>query len=303
MGTTRNAGTIVVGVDGSPMSDAALLWAAAQADRDGAELQIRYLVPMMPAVPAPGVIDFGDPQQLAGHVTEDALSKVHAAHPGLAVTSEARPGRAAPALIEASRRAAMVVLGARGHGRFAGLLLGSVSQQVAMHATCPVVVVRGSGRPDAGPVVVGVDGSTESEQALRFAQRQAQSLGRPVRAVRAEYVEMPPGVPPGSWYGELVEEARTRTEEVRATVDDIADELPDVDVELRVVHYHPVAALVDESTDASLLVVASRGLGGFAGLLLGSVSQGVLSRATVPVAIVPRSDAAPGEAEQGPVAQ
>ncbi|WP_193311377.1 universal stress protein [Georgenia satyanarayanai] len=287
---TAPQGAVVAGVDGSALSTTALLWAAAEAERIGAPLHVVHAVidaHMTGKLMVLGSDGPGDPEELGAQVCTDAASTVSAAHPHLTVTTEVRVGRAAPQLIEASRGASMVVLGARGHGRVGGLLVGSVSQQVALHAQCTVVVVRET--DTAGPVVVGMDGSQEAVEALRFALRHAAGLGTAVRVVRAEYVETPPGVPTGEWYGNVIDHIRELTETVRSTVDDAVRDHPELDIELRVVHQHPVDALIEQSTKASLLVVGSRGLGGFAGLLLGSVSQAVLSQAVVPVAILPHA--------------
>ncbi len=280
--------TIVVGVDGSTLSHDALAWAAAEAERRGLGVHILHVFVYIQPVAGYAVFDPADPEELGGHVCEEAAATIRSTHPDLPVTTEVRVGRPAPELVQLADESAMVVLGARGHGRIGGLLIGSVSQQVATHARCPVVVVRGTERADRAPVVVGMDGSSESVEALRFALDHARSLGAPVRVVHSEWVDTPPGAPLGAWYGDLIQRARERTEAVRSAVDDVVTHIPGVDVEFRAVDTHPVDALTEESEDASLLVVASRGLGGFAGLLLGSVSQGVLSRATVPVAIVPR---------------
>lgn len=284
------AGAVVVGVDGSALSDAALLWAAAEADRLGAPLHLVHAFVYVHAMGGYAVLDRANPDEIGGEVCAAAVARAQAEHPDLAVTSEVRVGPAAPQLLKASREARMVVVGARGHGRVGGMLVGSVSQQIALHATCPVVVVRG---PRAeGPVVVGMDGSAEADEALHFALSHAHGTGAPLRVVRAEYLESPPGVPPGEWYGGLVERVKELTGAVRSTVEQAARAYPGLDVDVRVVHQHPVSALVEASQDARLLVVASRGLGGFAGLLLGSVSQGVLTRSPVSVAVVPR-DAGP----------
>lgn len=277
-------GAIVVGVDASPLSDAALRWAASEATRTRVPLHVVHVFVHVAVIGGYAAYVSADPEELAGDVRDEALRLVRSEYPGLAVTGEIRVGPAAPELIAAAEGASLLVLGARGHGRVAGLVIGSVSQQAAMHAPCPVVVIRGDDGDPTAPVVVGMDGSAESVGALRFAVRHAEAVGAPVRVVRSEYLESPPGGPTGAWYGELVERTRQITADVRSIVEDVSP-----DAELRVVRKHPVAALVEESADASLLVVASRGLGGFAGLLLGSVSQGVLSRARVPVAVVPRS--------------
>ncbi|WP_413450325.1 universal stress protein [Georgenia phoenicis] len=277
---------IVVGVDGSSLADTAVLWAAAEADRRGTTLHVVHAFVHLHAVGGyVAVLDTANPLEIGGEVCERAAGAAREAFPSLTVTTEVRVGRAAPELIKASREAAMLVLGARGHGRVTGLIVGSVSQQVAMYARCPVVVVRGPAA--SGPVVVGVDGSPAAAEALRFAVAHAAATGAPVRAVRAEYVELPMGAPPGDWYADLVARSEQATVAARRAVDEVAAEHPGLDIELRVLRRHPEAALVEEAEGASLLVVAKRGLGGFTGLMLGSVSQGVLSRAKVSVAVVP----------------
>ena len=102
-------------------------------------------------------------------------------------------GRPAKVLIDAARDAALLVVGSRGHGGFTGLLLGSVSEHVLAHATCPVVVVH-EHRATTGRIVVGVDGSPESSQALRWAARQAGLTGCELHAVLAWHVPFTYGV-------------------------------------------------------------------------------------------------------------
>jgi len=291
------AGAVVVGVDGSALSEAALLWAAAEADRLDAPLHVVHAFVYVHAMGGFAVVDVATPDEIGGEVCAAAAARVRAEFPDLPVTVEVRVGPAAPQLIKASGEARMVVLGARGHGRIGGVLVGSVSQQVALHARCPVVVVRGG--VEEGPVVVGMDGSAEAEEALRFAIRHAEGVGAPLRVVRAEYIEAMPGVPPGEWYADLVDRMESFTERVRETVAAAAREHPGVEVEVEVIRQHPASALVDESAQARMVVVASRGLGGFAGLLLGSVSQSVLSRSMASVAVVPR----PGDPREEPEAR
>lgn len=287
--TTAPTGAVVVGVDGSALSNEALAWAAAEAERLGAPLHVFHAFVYVPVLGGFSPVSPAEHESLGGEVVHAAADKVRASHPDLPVTEEVRLGPAAPRLLNAAKDARMIVLGARGHGRVGGVLVGSVSQQVAMHAKCPVVVVRGSADHAGGPVLVGMDGSPEAGAALRFGLRHADAVGAPVRVVRAEYLDSPPGIPPGEWYADLVDRLHEMTESVRAEVETARGEFPGLDVDFRVTRRHPVDALVEEAAEASLVVVASRGLGGFAGLLLGSVSQGVLSRAPAPVAILPHS--------------
>ena len=281
------AGAVVVGVDGSPLANEALAWAAAEAERSGAPLHVAHAFMHVASTGGFGAYDPGIPEDFADEVLREAVERVRTGHPELSVTAEVRHGPAAPQLIKAAKDARLIVLGAGGYGRVSGAILGSVSQQVAMHAACPVVVVRGRAERGEQPIVVGLDGSAEASTALGWALRYAADVGAPVRVVRAEYLEVPPGVPPAAWYGDMLEQLNQLTESVRREVETARDQFPGVDVELLVVRRHPVSALVKEAKGAQLVVVASRGLGGFTGLLLGSVSQGVLSRSPASVAILP----------------
>jgi nucleotide-binding universal stress UspA family protein len=150
-------GTIVVGIDGSPQSLAALRFAAAQARARGATLHLvhAWSVPYAPIATAPFVVVGGLPEleravgEHAAHVLDEALEAVGVGD--VPVEKEVAQGDAAHALIEAAKGAEMLVVGSRGRGGFAGLLLGSVSQACVHHAPCPVVVIRGevAGEPES----------------------------------------------------------------------------------------------------------------------------------------------------------
>jgi nucleotide-binding universal stress UspA family protein len=160
-------------------------------------------------------------------------------------------------------------------------VLGSVSQHVTRHASCPVVVVRAPYHPDAERVVVGVDGSTGSRKALEFAFDHASRSGAPVTAIHA----WRDGARGDAREG-LVEEIRAAERILAEALAGFADQYPDVKVTTEAVPVVPQRVLADASQAASLVVVGSRGLGAFAGLLLGSVSQSVLHHAQCPVAVV-----------------
>jgi nucleotide-binding universal stress UspA family protein len=179
-------------------------------------------------------------------------------------------------------------LGSRGMGGFVGLLVGSTAVHLSAHGRCPVLVVREVG-DEAGPVVVGVDGSVMGEQAVGFAFAEAALRKAPLRALHAstwnaplpapQDAAVPYANPPGALAGEeerLVSEALAGHRE----------RYPEVPVEDQVVHGRTREALIEASHSAQLLVVGARGRGGFAGLLLGSVSQAVLHHAHCPVAVV-----------------
>ena len=171
----------------------------------------------------------------------------------------------------------MIVVGSRGLGGFSGLLLGSVGVQLAAHAGCPVVVVRRDGRadgPEAGRVVVGVDGSHDADRAMRFAFEQASFRGVGLTAVHT-YI-WPDSTGPGDMLPLVYDEDDLRDDERRLLAESVAgwtDKFPDVDVRRSVVRGTAAGVLTHLSHGAELLVVGSRGRGGFTGLLLGSVSQ------------------------------
>jgi nucleotide-binding universal stress UspA family protein len=213
------------------------------------------------------------------------------------VTTSTAYGNPAALIVAASRGAGLVVVGARGRGALASALLGSTSIDVAAHAHVTVVVVREfpTPLPQRPGVVVGTDGSDESDAAVAAAFHEADRRDLPLTVVHAWLLDYAAsGAGYGAGYGVIVPghaDIRRQVGEaaVAVTAESIAgwsEKYPDVVVRQHVVNAHPVQALVDHSAGAELLVVGSRGRGGFAGLLLGSVSQGVLHHAHCPVMVV-----------------
>jgi nucleotide-binding universal stress UspA family protein len=146
----RSKGRIVVGVDGSEESKGALRWAARQAELTGASLQVitTWHFPASAfgaAVPVPADFDFeaGSASALA-----DAINEVLGGNPTVEVVTAVEEGYPAPHLLAAAQGADLLVVGSRGHGAFAGMLLGSVSEHCVAHATCPVVVTHHAPRHD-----------------------------------------------------------------------------------------------------------------------------------------------------------
>ncbi len=287
--TPAPQGAVVVGVDGSSTSDLALDWAVGEATRRNLPLHIIHAF----SFGYPKTISgFGhsvdDLRQIAHSVREDATARAQRANPELVITWDESAYGPAPTLVQASKTAATVVVGARGLSAVGGVLVGSVSLQVATHAHCPVVVVhdKPTPAPDA-PVVVGVDGSAVSMTAIAYAYEQASSRGVGLTVVHAwwlEYVE--DTAASAIWtvdWQQFAEEERTLVSESLAGWQ---EKFPDVAVRRLSVRGLPVDTLVRQSENACLVVVGTRGRGGFKGLLLGSVSQGVMHRAHCPVALV-----------------
>jgi len=292
---------IVVGVDGSRHSTLALDWAAAEASRRHLPLHIvdaySYGFPItsvgmgMPEAMA-------DVREVVDGECQDAVKRVLANHPGLTVSSHAPASSPAAALIDASQTADTLVVGARGRGAGRAALLGSVSVQVAAHAHCPVVVVREpqAAPSSSGPVVVGVDGSSVSSQAIGYAYEQASSRGVGLVVVHAWWLEFVEGASASAtWSVDWDRMAEEENVLVAQSLAGWAERYPDVPVRRHGVRTHPVEALVRESEEACLLVVGSRGRGGFAGLMLGSVSQEVMRQAHCPVAVVRNRRTSPTE--------
>lgn len=201
--------------------------------------------------------------------------------------------RRAPALLDAARDAALLVLGPRGLGGFRGLLLGSVTQQVLHHAPCPVAIVR---QPDVGRgnelrrIVVGVDGSMTSRLALQWALDEARARRCAIEVVHTWSAPYAYGYPTP-----IALDPGPAEERATAMVDTFVEEADTSDlahpVEKVVVGgSSPAAALLARSEEAELVVVGSRGVGGFRGLLLGSLAHQVAVHAPCPAVIVPPAD-------------
>lgn len=276
---------VVVGVDGSPSS----LVAAEHAAR-AAQLRSRPLLVVHGYLHAPlnpYDLTMPAPSEEAQRMVQGVAADLTERFPGLAVEVRQVAGGPGATMVEESRRAELVVVGSRGLGGFTGLLLGSVGAQVAAHAHCPVLVVRPEGRPiDVdGPVLVGVDRSESSQLAVGYGAVEAALRDVPLVLAHVGPAGGDRSVP------EEIEEAQAaeQAEAVRLLADASAvvrAEHPDL-----VVREHPVRAsspaqgLVEASGAASLLVVGTRGRAGFAGLLLGSVSQAAVHHAHCPVLV------------------
>lgn len=268
---------ILVGYDGSPGSEQALAWAAREARSRAITLTVCQA--WAPGYPVP-------PSEAAAlHYARGSGERVLAEGLRLARSvmgsGEVRPllvgGRPAQVLSEHSAAAQMVVVGSRGHGGLAGLLLGSVSLQVATHANGPAVVVRGHWRSAAcqpRPVVVGIDGSDAAQAAAAFAFKEAALRDAPLLAVCA--LADSPGALGGA--GQM-------RQEFEEAIDRQEKEHPGVTVQRQVTDGPARTALLDAARDAQMLVVGYRGRGGVRGML-GSVSHAVLHHAPCPVGIV-----------------
>ncbi|MFD6143021.1 universal stress protein [Promicromonospora sp. NPDC060271] len=310
---------VLVGVDGSAASLHALDWATAYARRVGWALHIvcSYSLPSFTAASLDGgyaALDDTTIQEGAKSVLAEAEARV--ADAGVRATTEVATGDAAGVLVELSGDYGLAVVGTRGRGGFTERLLGTVSSALPAHARCPVVVVPlraeanrgvswnvpGSGAPtdaetstttpesaeirEVRRIVVGVDGSPQAERALQHAILQANAWGAELTAVT--------GVPVGNsgmlaWLPSNIDREQVLAD-IGAGMDVLVDKYeaqnPGLRIRRIVLDGTGAELLTEFSTASDLVVLGSRGRGGFRGLLLGSTSQAVLHHAACPVLVV-----------------
>lgn len=291
MSTLDNVKPVVVAVDGSESAKHAARWAAREARLRGLRLRVVHVYQWPLLAYGPVLVDSTGLREViednATTFVHEAVTVAEEAAPGLNPESELHRGPAAAILREVSREAALLVLGSRGLGGFSGLLAGSVTVAMAAHGHCPVVVVREDQPDPNGPVVVGVDGSPAGMSAVALAFEEASVHGCGLVAVHAWTDMVVPITPNGAHYPELdwTGHAERATELVAERLAGWQEQYPDVKVQ-RVVEYdRPAHALISVAKGAQLLVVGSRGRGGFSGLTLGSVSQAMIHHAPCPVLI------------------
>ncbi|WP_017603320.1 universal stress protein [Nocardiopsis alkaliphila] len=290
---------LIVGVDGSDSSRHALEWSAHQA-------MLRGLGVLIVAAARPLATNgFGwwpETEQRteeaegsgARRLLEHAHDWVARLFPELSVRTRLSFDRPAQALIEEASApgAAAVVVGSRGLSGIAAAFVGSVGIELAARSPVPVIVLprdHAAAHGVRSRVIVGVDGSEPSRRALEFAFNQAEFADTDLVAVSAWQPLVAFAAATGPIPPELFDDA-TAAEAARQALDEELMDLrllrSNVRVHTRVVRAHPVVALLEEATPADLIVVGSRGRGGFRGLLLGSVSHSVLHGARGPVAIL-----------------
>ena len=266
---------VIVGVDAAGGSLHAVRWAAQEAARRGAPLRLFHACVVDPT--------HDESEFRFEHVnrpTRHAAEIARAAVPGLEVEIQVRLGLAVDLLLAESATTPLIVLGSHGLGGLRGALIGSVALRVAAGARCPVVVFRGHADP-RDPVVVGVDSSPASEEALHFAVDAAAARDVPLIVAHAGR-QRTPGIEP-SFADQRAEDHR----ELEELVAGLAGKHPDLDITTRVVKdREPSRVLMAVAPDAQLIVVGSRGRGPVAGAVLGSTGNDLLAHATCPVAVV-----------------
>jgi len=286
MNTSVKRYGIVVGVDGSAPSNAAVHWAARDAALRNVPLTLVHMlkefVPTFPQMPMPtgvAVWQEDDGRQVLDQAVKIAQGAAQADR-NIAITAELKSSPPVPTLVELSDDAELVVVGSNGRGAVSRVLLGSVSSAVVRRANCPVAVVRDEepAHPEQAPVLVGIDCAPVSERALALAFDEASRRGVGLTALHAwsdvAVYERP-------WLDWKSEAERNLAEYLAGW----QERYPDVLLNRLVVPDHPGRALIEESKSAQLVVVGSHGRGGFTGVLLGSVSNAVVHAAHAPVIV------------------
>lgn len=308
--TTGRPLGVILGYDGSHQSTRALHWAARAAQRKGLPLTVitAYTVPA-------AISGYTDPTtdltgtSLAKQGAEDIIAEARrylVDYPG-EVTYRIEYGDAAGVLIGLSAQASLVVVGSRGRGGFLGMMLGSVASSVPAHTEAPAVVVPASYDPETSsgqtlfspvedhrPVTVGVDGSAHGRTAALEAAEEAAARGTSLRVVLA----MPPLDAALVWYPELAprdpEFTRRHRQHLEKKLKDecawLQEHFPQLQIDGEVAEGTAAEVLTAEAPRAQLTVLGTRGRGGIASTLLGSVSRAVLLKADGPVMVVPERD-------------
>ncbi|MGW1342669.1 universal stress protein [Kribbella sp. NPDC002412] len=283
--STKPQPPLIVGIDGSRDGLIALAWAVRHARRRGLALRAVHVVDddrPAPDAPPAGHDDGSD------ELEDTACELARLGFPD--ATAEVQHGHPAKTLLElASESGSTLVIGRRGLGGFAELVLGSTSQLCAALSTGTLVVVPDEWNPEAAPkgrVVVGVDGSVDCQAALGFAFETAGIEGAELEAVHA--ANLPENYPATDLWPDPEQRPWIPHAEaiLSGSLAGWPEKFREVEIRTRCTDGHPVQVLALESAEADLVVVGGRGRTQFTPLLLGSVARGLLHHSKCPVAVV-----------------
>ncbi|OHV20481.1 universal stress protein UspA [Parafrankia soli] len=289
--STESTRTILVGIDGSAGSEAALRWAL-----ETARIEHRPVTALLgwtadglprPVYQAAATADYKGLAAAATEMLDRTIERVPMPDLPIELRRLVVDQDPVDALVAEAKNASLTVIGARSPGLAHRILAGSVAQRFLHHCSGPVVVVRGTATddlPDQRPIVVGVDGSAPSQAAVRWAEANAAERGVPLHIVHGYHSNITTlGVPLDDFYPSLRAGAEQLLTDI-ATAD--IDDESDVEVSLQAVDDTPTRALLNASAHAQLVVVGTRGRGGFAELVLGSTAHQCVLHAACPVAVI-----------------
>ena len=282
---------VVAAVDGSEESLRAVEWAALEAQRHGAPLRIVSAPALPPRMHARNAVPQTVADQLSGQsarALREAVTRSKEVSSRPLIDADVLDGPPALAVTAAGSGALMLVVGARGAGGFAQLLLGSVSRYAAMHAACPVIVVREETSAVHREVVVGVRDPHDATAALDFAFGEAALRGAALVVVHS-WNSLPAAIWRQADAERLAAEADASLAEALAPW---RAKYPGVPVRQDVLHGHPARVLAAYAGRADLVVIGRNGRGH----TIGGIQHAVLSHAHGPIAIVPETVVVPDAA-------
>lgn len=279
---------LIVGYDGSDASIHALEWAAAAAESRGASVRV------ISSYAAPPLVDFGYGSVAAVWADDDipewtraeldrAVTKAFEHRPAVAHDYQAVSTRPGAALLSAAKEADLIVVGSSGAGAISRMILGSVTSEVLASSPCPVVVAPSKVREATNRVVVGTDGSDHSASAVEWAAAEAKRRGSDLVIVHA-------WEPP---HRQSVDAKDRHTSSYEVDAQLVLDGAVDTargfgvaSVEATLVDGGTAQSLLDLAESADLIVVGSRGRGGFRSMLFGSVAHAIAAHSPCPAVIV-----------------
>jgi nucleotide-binding universal stress UspA family protein len=290
---------VVVGVDGSEVSLRAVEWAALEARRHSSPLRIVSAPAVVPRLHAyhvsPAEIAVAL-RGMAARALEAAITRTEEVAPGLPVETGLLSGPPALAVAESGSDASMLVVGARGAGGFAAMVLGSVSRYVATRASCPVVVVREESMAVHREIAVGIRDPQDVNRTLAFAFEEAALRGADLVAVHSWYwpssgLRVPgTGEAPGLRSADPARIPAEAESQLAAVLAGWRDKYPAVRARHDVIHGHPARVLASYSARADLVVLGRHSHPGGAGPGIGSIHHAVLDHAHGPIAFIPSGD-------------
>ncbi|HEX6248866.1 MAG TPA: universal stress protein [Nocardioidaceae bacterium] len=281
---------VVVGVDGSDQSDRAVRYAVAEARRRGVGITLVHAVhetaPMAAMLPLYSVEAFAE---VGRRLVHDAERMAKDLDPGVEIATSVKGGSRVGVLVEAGEHASAIVLGHRSRSLAGRVLTSSTTTGVAARAHCPVVCVPDTWAAggERGRVVVGIDESDASHDALHLAFHEARRRG--ARLVVLHAWKLPTAYDDISYSQVAVEDwLATATEEMEKTLAPFREVYPDVDVEVDLRHEFAGPALLSATEEADLIVVGRRGHGAPLGIYLGSLARMLIREGKCPVVVAPQ---------------
>jgi nucleotide-binding universal stress UspA family protein len=283
---------VVAGVDGSEESLRAVEWAALEARRHRAPLRIVSVADLLPRMrchprgPEAVAVRL---QGESGRALEEAITRSREIAPGQLIDVDLLTGPPAVAVTQSGSGALMLVVGARGSGGFAAMALGSVSRYAAMHARCPVVVIREETSAVHREVVVGVRDPLDADDTLGYAFDEAALRGATLIAVHSWNLSHPALSDRGDATRQPADAEHLAAEaglDLAEALKTWHDKYPAVTVWQDVVHDHPAHVLASYSVRADLVVIG-RHVDAGSRCVIGGIQHALLTHARGPVAIVP----------------